>query len=193
VRFFPAEWLPRLDPATGWENFFAGGHTPACNPGYAVLTQSKRFSLVWDQMVTPLPTWRALLPPTYAPRDVDGPLDECWVLKPALGHEGKDVAVGGVTEPDEWRRVRRAALRNPGAWAAQRRFEAVPLATPEGPLNPCLGVYVIDGRAAGAYGRVAPRPLIDDRSREIVVLVRASTPGGASAAEGPVHVAGNHL
>src|SRR5205823_13633496 len=97
-------------------------------------------------------------------------------------HEGKDVGIRGVSEPDAWRRIRRAAARDPDAWAAQRRFDAPPLATPEGPLYPCLGVYVIDGRAAGAYGRAGVRPLIDDRSREVVVLVRES-PGEGSADE----------
>jgi hypothetical protein len=48
----------------------------------------------------------------------------------------------------------------------------MPLATPDGPLYPSLGVYVIDGKAAGAYGRIGARRLIDDRSREIAVLVR---------------------
>jgi hypothetical protein len=96
------------------------------------------------------------------------------VLKPALGHEGRDVGIDGVTEPAAWSAIRRAAARDPDAWAAQRRFAVPELPTPEGPLYPCLGVYVIDGRAAGAYGRAGVRPLIDDRSREVAVLVRQS-------------------
>src|SRR5262249_12702149 len=60
-RFLPADWLPRLPARTGWARFLAGGRTPACNPAYAVLTQSKRFALAWDRLTTPLPHWRALL------------------------------------------------------------------------------------------------------------------------------------
>ena len=171
-RFFPADWLPRLPARTGWQGFLAGGRTPTCNPAYAVLTQSKRFPLAWDRLATPLPAWRALLPETRSPRDVAGAPEADWVLKPALGHEGLNVGVPGVTDPGHWREIRRAARCDPGAWAAQRRFAPLPLATPDGPMYPCLGVYVIDGRPAGAYGRMGRRPLIDDRSREIAVLVR---------------------
>jgi glutathionylspermidine synthase len=172
VRFFPAEWLPRLPRQTGWQKLLVGGHTPLCNPACAILTQSKRFPLVWDALATALPTWRSLLPPICSPREVKGPLEDGWVIKPALGHEGKDVAIHGVNEPADWARVCAAALRDEGEWVAQRRFDVLPVSTPDGPLYPCLGVYVIDGAVAGAYGRKAVRPLIDDRSRDVAVLVR---------------------
>jgi hypothetical protein len=82
------------------------------------------------------------------------------------------VGIIGVTEAADWQRIRRAAGKNPELWVAQRRFECVPLLTPDGLMYPCLGIYVIGGQAAGAYGRMGVRPLIDDRSREIAVLVR---------------------
>jgi glutathionylspermidine synthase len=179
-RFFPAEWLPQLPARTGWEHVLTTGPTPVCNPVYAVLTQSKRFPLAWDRLRTPLPTWRALLPETRDPREVPSG-GEDWVLKPALGHEGHNVGIRGVTDASAWGRIRRSARWAPGAWAAQRRFVSPALPTPEGALYPCLGVYVIDGRAAGAYGRVAPRPLIDDRSREIAVLLLP--PNGEGSAD----------
>jgi glutathionylspermidine synthase len=172
VRFFPAEWLPQLPGGTGWERLLVGGRTPVCNPGYSALTQSKRFPLTWDRLATPLPTWRALLPETCSPREVKGMEDGRWVFKPALGHEGRDVGINGVSDPCDWAQITRAARKNPDAWAAQRRFESFPLATPEGPHYPCLGVYVIDGRAAGAYARMGVRPLIDYQAREVAVLVR---------------------
>ena len=89
VRFFPAEWLPNLPKPCGWKNFFGGCRTPASNPAYALLTQSKRFPLVWDRLVTGLPTWRRLLPETRDPREVGWRRDEGWVLKPALGRVGR--------------------------------------------------------------------------------------------------------
>ncbi len=55
VRFFPGEWLPNLPRTCGWKHFFYRSETPASNPGYALLTQSKRFPLVWDRLVTELP------------------------------------------------------------------------------------------------------------------------------------------
>src|SRR5262249_20415438 len=66
-RFFPAEWLPRISSNGEWHGFLSGSRTPLCNPGYAVLTQSKRFPLVWDRLLTPVPTWRAMLPDTCSP------------------------------------------------------------------------------------------------------------------------------
>ena len=176
IRFFPAEWLARLPAQTGWEQFLAGGHTSACNPAYAVVTQSKRFPLVWDELAAPLPTWRALLPPTRSPSDLADAEDGTWVFKPALGHEGANVGISGVTAPAVWQSIRQQVRRDPCAWTAQRRFETLAMPTPDGPMYPCLGVYVINGQVAGAYGRLAHRPLTDDRSREVVVLVPKSPP-----------------
>ena len=47
----------------------------------------------------------------------------------------------------------------------------MPLDTPDGPQFPCIGVYTIDGAAAGIYGRLAPKPLIDGTARDVAVLV----------------------
>jgi glutathionylspermidine synthase len=172
VRFFPADWLIRLPTDTSWDGYQAGGRTPVCNPGYAVLTQSKRFPLTWDALHTSLPTWHALLPETRSPREVSWPSGDDWVIKPALGHEGNDVAMTGVTDPAEWKHLVRSARKHPEAWAVQRRFQSLPLPTPDGWGYPCLGVYVIDGQVAGAYGRMGRQPLTDYRAREIAVLVR---------------------
>jgi hypothetical protein len=38
-------------------------------------------------------------------------------------------------------------------------------------VYPCVGVFVVDGRAAGIYGRVARRPLIDARAHDVPVLL----------------------
>jgi glutathionylspermidine synthase len=171
----------------------AGGLTPCCNPGYAILTQSKRFPLTWDRLSAALPTWRALLPQTRSPgREID-PADRGWVYKPALGHEGRDIGMSDVTEPGDWARIRGAAVQDPGAWVVQRRFETLPLPTPQGPMYPCLGIYVIDGRAAGAYGRIGVRPLIDGRCREVAVLVRPGSLAEAPREEGRTDAPGGSV
>jgi glutathionylspermidine synthase len=176
-RFFPAEWLPSLPRRTNWTGFFSGGRTPVCNPGSAVLSASKRFPLIWDRLTTSLSAWRSLLPTTLAPdRDTLSDPDD-WVIKPALGHEGNDIGLAGVTDADDWDAIRASAVRHPDAWVIQRRFRPVPLETPEGPQYPCLGIYVIEGRIAGAYGRIADRSLTDDRARDIVVLIEGNHAG----------------
>jgi hypothetical protein len=128
---------------------------------------------VWNGLQTPLPTWRSLLPETRSPDVVSDLEGGHWALKPALGHEGHDIRIRTVTEPEAWRRIVKFVRKHPAHWIAQRRFDMVPLPTPEGLLYPCLGVYVIADRIAGCYGRMASEPLIDVRSREVAVLVRS--------------------
>jgi len=36
---------------------------------------------------------------------------------------------------------------------------------------PCLGIFTVDGRAAGAYGRVAKKRLIDGDAQDAAVLL----------------------
>jgi glutathionylspermidine synthase len=172
ARFYPAEWLANTPARTQWPHFFRGSRTPLSNPGSALLVQSKRFPLVWDELSTPLTTWRALLPETRSPRAVEWRRDSSWLVKPALGRVGDGVGLRDAVETREWRAIARSARWFPGHWIAQRRFDALPVALGDEPLFPCLGVFVIDGRRAGIYGRIARRPLIDARARDVAVLVQ---------------------
>ena len=174
VRFFPAEWLSNLPSSCGWTSFFHGASTPVSNPGAALLTQSKRFPLVWDALRTPLPTWRALLPETRDPRDAVLRGGDDWVLKPALGRVGEDIAVPGVTGPKDRARIARAATRHPGQWVAQRRFVPTALRADGAELYPCFGVYTVDDRVAGVYGRAGRRALIDGQAVDVAVMVVAA-------------------
>ena len=140
-----------------------------CNPGAALLTESKRFPLTWDQLSTPLTAWRALLPPTRARGRGEG-----WLLKAALSNTGDDVIIPGLAGSTQRLAATLRARLWPSQWVAQRRFEATPLLTPAGLMYPCLGVYTVNGAAAGVYGRLAPRPLIDYAAVDVAVLVRAA-------------------
>jgi len=171
VRFFQGEWLARLPAAAGWRHLVRGGRTPVTNPGAAVLTESKRFPLVWDELTTRVPTWRDLLPETRDPRDVDWRREPGWLLKAAFANNGDEVHDRTWARPRAWRQASWAARLSPGVWAAQRRFDPLPVATPDGMMYPCLGVYTIDGRAAGVYGRLSPRPVIDYAAVDVAVLV----------------------
>ena len=96
-----------------------------------------------------------------------------WVVKPALGRVGEHVGVPGVTSLAEWAEIARGVRAHPERWLAQERFVAEPIATPDGARHACIGVYVIDGRAAGVYGRLARVARIDERAADVAVLVRA--------------------
>src|SRR5262249_7980856 len=147
---------------------------PCTNPTTALITQSKRFPLLWDALHTPLPTWRRLLPVTRDPRAIPSDERDAWVLKPALGRVGEDIGMAGVTPPGEMQKIVRARIRNQCHWAAQQRFSAVPILAGETSWYPVLGVYTIDGRASGIYGRMSRRPLIDAKAQDVAVLIKPS-------------------
>jgi glutathionylspermidine synthase len=171
VRFFPAEWMPNLPRACGWPSFFSDTVIPLSNAATAILTQSKRFPLVWDALPTTLKTWRALLPATRDPREVRWQGSDEWVLKPALGRVGEDIGIAGVTPAKEWERIAKSVRRYPDHWIAQRRFEATPVTIDGRSRYPSVGVYTVNSRVAGAYGRIAERPLVDARAQDAAVLL----------------------
>ena len=174
LRFYPAEWMCNLPRACGWPSYFASTSTPVSNPASALLTQTKRFPLTWEALRTPLPAWRALLPETRDPRDVRWRGSEEWVLKPALGRVGEDVLIAGVTPAQDATRIARDVRRHPSHWIAQRRFVATPMRVGDKDCYPSIGVYTVNGRVAGAYGRIADKPLIDARARDAAVLIGSS-------------------
>jgi glutathionylspermidine synthase len=173
VRFFPAEWLPNLRPSSSWTPWFCGGQTPMSNPASAILIQSKRFPLVWNELDMPLNAWRSLLPRTKCPSDVQPAFRADWVFKPVFGRVGEDVAIAGITEQRAHLEIVEAAQRQPSNWVAQRRFESVPVETDSGLRYACAGVFTLDGRAVGVYGRISTKPLIDQEAQDIAVLIRS--------------------
>jgi glutathionylspermidine synthase len=164
-----------------------GCQTPLCNPASAILTQSKRFPLVWDELPLHLPTWAALLPKTYDARDLarHGISADSVVFKPAFGRVGDMIRIPGLTTGKEADRIHRAVRRDPGSWIAQQCFSAVPLATQTGNVFPCIGVYTLDGAVIGAYGRVARRPLVDHLAQDAAVLI--AQPTAAPCAHQPAY------
>jgi glutathionylspermidine synthase len=178
IRFFPAEWLPRLGRRSRWSGFFFNRFTGLSNPGTAVVLQSKRVPLLWDDMTTTVDTWRSCMPESRDPGAI--PFDERdqWVFKPTLGRVGEGVAMSGVTKAGDFDRVFHLARKHPIDWIAQRRFSCVPIETPDGLRYPCLGVFTVDGQPAGCYGRVSVTPLTDADSQDVAVLTNREDASG---------------
>lgn len=139
------------------------------NPLGAVLAQNKRaMAFMWERMdVFSEPARRAIR--ALVPRTVrleaagDDARDRArWVLKSDYGCEGGEVIVGARVSDEEWRACLAHAIRR--RWVLQERFDAPG-------VN--VGVYVVAGRAAGAYGRVQEGPT-DERARSAAVVVRAT-------------------
>jgi len=179
-RFFPADWLPTLPRRCGWWHLLGGAVTPLCNPASTIISQSKRFPLVWDDLPFPLPGWAALLPRTYDAREAlrQGPAAENLVFKPAFGRVGDMIRLPGVTPEKDLVKINRSIRRYPGLWIAQERFEAVPLASSLGEVFPCVGVYTLNGSVIGAYGRLARRPLINHLAQDCAVLIASRVEAG---------------
>lgn len=171
VRFYQAEWLAQLPQKTGWHHFFHGGTTPVANYGLAAITESKRFPLVWDALESQLPTWRSLLPETRDPREANWAGDESWLLKSAMCNTGDTVSIRELMPRDHWFQTRLNVLLSPGKWIAQKRFQSLPVLTPIGPRHVCVGVYTVNGRAAGAYARMSEKPVIDFAAEDVVLLI----------------------
>jgi glutathionylspermidine synthase len=111
-----------------------------------------------------------LLPETVCPSIVEKDLRD-WVVKPALGRVGEDIAISGVTSERKLQLIHKAAQRRPSHWVAQRRFAAIPLPDGNGSCYPSIGVFTVDGTVAGAYARIGHKPLIDDEAQDIAVLI----------------------
>ena len=173
VRFFPAEWLPNLADERQWRFYFQTGEASLSNPGCAILLQSKRFPLIWNDLDTDLSTWRRLLPETRDVAELNGSLDESWVLKPALGRVGEKIGICGITSPRDFQAIVREVQRRNQNWIAQKRFDIVPVSTEAGRKYPCIGVFTINGKAAGYYGRVADTPIVNQNAQDAAVLILA--------------------
>ena len=171
-RFFPGEWLPNLGRRSEWQRLFTPTR-PVCNPAAALVSQNKRWPLLWPQMAERFSTWQQLLPESREPAEVCWSTDAAWVVKPALGRVGDMVGIHGIASETEWQQIRRSLFWHPKQWVAQRRFEPIPIQTPEGPMFACLGVFTVGERAAGVYGRISPQPLINQSAREMAVFCRA--------------------
>lgn len=171
VRFYQAEWMATLRCRDAWLPLLAGARTPVTNPGSAALTESKRLGAIWAELDAPSAAWGATVPETRDPRAAPALLRGDWVLKPAFGNTGDDVALRDTMSRSAWAMRVAEALATPRRWAAQRRFESVPVDSPLGPMHACVGVYVVDGRATGVYGRLSPSRVIDFASMDVAVLV----------------------
>jgi hypothetical protein len=171
VRFYQAEWLAVARGVSDLHRFAAGSATPITNPMWAALTESKRYPLLWKELTTHLPTWNRLLMETRDPRDVLWSRDERWILKAAFCNTGDEIGIRELLTSRQWRRLSLCVRLFASQWVAQRRFFVEPIESVDGPVYPCVGVYTIDGRVAGAYGRIARKPLIDFEAVDAAVLV----------------------
>ena len=171
VRFYQAEWLGKLPRHSNWETLLFDSRTSVTNPTLSLLTESKRFPLVWNHLSSRLETWRSLMPESQDPSNGNYEDDGSWVIKGSYSNNGDEVFVNEVMDVRTVAKISKLVKKNPKAWVLQRRFEIVPIDSDAGPLYPCVGVYTINGRAAGVYARAGARPIIDYSALDVALLI----------------------
>jgi hypothetical protein len=134
------------------------------NPFGSVLVQNKRaMAFLWERRASLSPAAQAAvaahLPPTFRLEAMDPEQlvrqQAAWVLKSDYGCEGEEVLIGAATTPAIWQEA--LAEARPQRFVVQRFFAAQPgPALPDGHASLVNhGVYLVAGRTAGIYARLA--------------------------------------
>jgi hypothetical protein len=158
-----AEPYPDSEPLVGplrvlLEAEYAGRVT-VVNPFGSVVSQNKlTLAFMWEEQQRfsrRAQRWiRRYIPETYRLSQIDAATllaqRQAWVLKSAYGCEGEETVCGAFVSEDEWRESIACAL--PAFWICQRFFRAAPES--HGAL-PNYGVYLVGGRSAGFFTRLA--------------------------------------
>ena len=85
---------------------------------------------------------------------------------------GEGISTREALTPKEYRQIQRNVRWHPKDWIVQKRFESKPVSGDEGErFHLCVGVFTVDGKAAGFYGRISPFPRIAARAKDIPLLV----------------------
>ncbi|MCL2563349.1 MAG: glutathionylspermidine synthase family protein [Oscillospiraceae bacterium] len=163
-RHYPMEWMECTE-GIDWVSFL-NADTPSCNHPLALLTQSKRLPLVWDELGVDICVWKRLLPETVCPCTITD--TDNRILKPAFGRVGEGINIPGAVSAEENRDIFEAARKHPEQWVAQRMFQSEPI---QG-KHVCIGAFVVDGEFAGFYGRAGNQSRIDGNAADVPVLVK---------------------
>ena len=171
VRQITVEQMLKLCRGSHWADWFSGPRTPVSNPCYSILIESKRLPCILKELDAPMPAYRSHSPESRFPTEISPSSQNQWVFKPAFGVAGRGVAIAGVTRKLAFSGAAEISRRHPMNWVGQRRFESVAVPTERGPGHVCLGIYTVDGSAAGAYARIRGTALIDKHALSIPVLI----------------------
>ncbi len=182
-RFYPTDWLADVPGRTPLFRALAAGAVRLVNDFSEVAAQSKRVFALWQGNPGRLTEAERALVEAHAPRTEaldparagDYRRDrERLVLKRVWGRMGEEVLLGDLAAPAEWDEALGEAAREPGLWAVQERFHALPTRHAERDVTACVGVYLVGGEPAGAYTRVSESPHIGYDAVSVATLVESS-------------------
>jgi glutathionylspermidine synthase len=169
IRFYQIEWLWALSSKARWRRLLESRDIPVLNPTVSAISESKRFPLLFRDSKS-CPTWNALVPECRDPREISSDWD-AWVLKASYSNTGDRVLLVGDLPRKQREQAIRRAQRQASEWVAQRRFTTIALETRRTPVFPCVGVFVVSGRAAGAYVRLSTHQVTDGAALEAPLLI----------------------
>lgn len=177
VRFYPGEWFALLENHRTWKR--AADRLSMMNPLTRLISQSKAVFAVWDEpdMVscTDRDWLHTLAPHTeyFSPQQeselVARPAD--WVIKANFGRMGENVVMGSLVTSDEWFRTIREVQGCPQDFVIQRCFSVAPMEFSDGPRFPAIGAFLINGRFAGYYSRIASQPFLTHQATYVPTVV----------------------
>jgi hypothetical protein len=87
---------------------------------------------------------------------------------------GDSVVIGALVTDAVWAAALAEAVRAPAEFCIQERFDVPPLPFEAGVLYPAVGAFLVNGRFAGYYSRVAPQPLITHEAFHVATLVEGA-------------------
>jgi glutathionylspermidine synthase len=163
-RFFPGEWLADVANAGALDAALRAGAVRMINPLSALVAQSKRTMALWHERPDLLGAEERELVLRHLPRTELFRLAEMdryrrdrerLVIKRSFGRVGEEVLMGSHCGDAEWSDWLGWPASEPDAWIVQERFDVLPEDVGGERLHACYGPYVVDGRFAGFYTRLA--------------------------------------
>jgi glutathionylspermidine synthase len=172
-RFFPGEWLAEIEGLAPVFEAYRAGRFTMVNDFTALIAQSKKTMALWHERPDLFTAEERDLISRHVPRTSFFRLEdmesyrrerERLVIKRQFGRIGEEVLMGHLCEDGEWADWLEWPASEPDQWIVQDRFENLPVEVGGETLYGCFGPYVVSGKFAGFYTRLAPDGFITDRA-----------------------------
>jgi hypothetical protein len=163
-RFFPGEWMAEVDNLGQILAASRAGRLRMVNGFSSLIAQSKKTMALWHERPDLFSAEDRRLVAATVPRTESFRLAERdrylrererLVVKRQFGRMGEEVLMGHLCTDAEWADWMRWPASEPGEWVVQERFENLPVDLGGERLYGCFGPYVVSGRFAGFYTRLA--------------------------------------
>jgi uncharacterized circularly permuted ATP-grasp superfamily protein len=152
---------------------YRAGRFRMVNDFSALIAQSKKTMALWHERPDLFTGEERELVARHVPKTSFFRLEEIdryrrdrdsFVIKRQFGRIGEEVLMGRLCDEAEWADWLGWPASEPEQWIAQERFENIPVEVGGERLAACFGPYVVAGRFAGFYTRLAADGFISYRA-----------------------------